>query len=75
LLGGIEMNQANKEKFYMYVLKETGGRCDPRHLNLIIEKLKEWLPNTIGYPDTDYSMNAYKLGQREYKEFIMRNLK
>jgi hypothetical protein len=69
------MMELNKNSFFFYVLKEGGGKIDPRHLNLIIEALKEWLPNTIGYPDTDYSMNAYELGQREYKEFIMRNLK
>jgi hypothetical protein len=71
----IEMNQANKNSFFFYVLKEGGGKIDPRNIEFMIEALKEWLPNTIGYPDTDYSMNAYKLGQREYKEFIMRNLK
>jgi hypothetical protein len=69
------MNQANKDTFFYYFFRETGGRYDPALLTLTIEKLKEWLPNTIGYSDTDYSMNAYKLGQREYKEFIMRNLK
>ena len=69
------MMELNKNSFFFYVLKETGGRCDPRHLNLIIEKLKEWLPHSTGFPETGYSINAYELGQREYKEFITRNLK
>jgi hypothetical protein len=49
------MNQANKDTFFYYFFRETGGRYDPALLTLTIEKLKEWLPNTIGYPDTDYS--------------------
>ena len=41
----------------------------------MIEALKEWLPDDAGFPETGYSMDAYEYGQREYKGFIMRNLK
>ena len=55
-------------------MNKTGGLHDPLHLIRVIELLKEWLPDDAGFPETGYSMDAYELGQREYKEFIMRNL-
>jgi hypothetical protein len=61
--------------FFFYVLKRGGGKIDPRNIEFMIEALKEWLPDDVGFPETGYSMDAYELGQREYKEFIMRNLK
>ena len=69
------MNQANKDTFFLYFLQKTGGLHDPALLVKMIEALKEWLPDDAGFPDTGYSMDAYELGQREYKGFIMRNLK
>jgi hypothetical protein len=37
------MTQINKDTFFYYFLQETGGLYDPRQLNLMIEKLKEWI--------------------------------
>jgi hypothetical protein len=65
----------NKNSFFFYVMKTTGGRHDPAHLKEMIELLKEWLPHSAGYPDNEYSMDAYEYGQREYKQFLMENLK
>ena len=39
------MNQANKDTFFLYFLKKTGGRHDPALLTKMIEALKEWLPD------------------------------
>lgn len=69
------MNQANKHTFYYYLLKEGGGKIDPRNIEFMIEALKEWLPDNAGFPETGYSVDAYEYGQREYKDFLVRNLK
>ena len=69
------MNQVNKQKFYYYLLKEGRGKIDPRNIEFMIEALKEWLPDGAGFPETGYSMDAYEYGQREYKDFLMENLK
>jgi hypothetical protein len=69
------MTELNKNSFFFYFMKKTGGLYDPLHLIKVIEALKEWLPDGVGFPETGYSMDAYELGQREYKEFIMENLK
>ena len=53
------MNQANKDTFFLYFLKKTGGRHDPALLVKMIEALKEWLPDGAGFPETGYSMDAY----------------
>lgn len=68
------MTELNKNSFFFYFMNKTGGLHDPLHLIRVIELLKEWLPDDAGFPETGYSMDAYELGQREYKEFIMRNL-
>ena len=65
----------NKDTFYRYVLKETGGRCDPRHLNLIVEKLKEWLPESTEDEDSWSYTPEYYIGQGDYKQFLIDNLK
>jgi hypothetical protein len=71
------MTQINKDTFFYYFLRETGGLYDPRQLNLMIEKLKEWLPENS--PDMGDNMkekyDLYSLGQKEYKDFIMNKLK
>ena len=41
----------------------------------MIDGLKEWLPDDVGFPESGYSADAYEYGQREYKDYIMRNLK
>lgn len=62
------------KKFYYYLLKKGGGKIDPRNIDFMIDTLKEWLPEYS--PDIDKDdMDAYELGQREYKDFIMENLK
>jgi hypothetical protein len=60
--------------FFFYVLKRGGGKIDPRNIEFMIEALKEWLPDDAGFPE-GYCLDSYELGQREYKGFIMRNLK
>ena len=35
----------NKKSFFVYYLKKTGGRNDPRFVIEMIELLKEWLPD------------------------------
>ena len=70
------MTELNKNSFFCYYhFKKTGGRHDPRFLMEMIEAPEEWLPNEVGYPETGYSMDAYEYGQREYKQFLMDNLK
>jgi hypothetical protein len=63
----------NKESFFFYYLKKTGGLHDPRFVIEMIKLLKEWLPDsTIDNPD--YSDEYYN-GQGDYKQFLMDNLK
>ena len=69
------MTLLNKKSFFIHYLNKTGGRNDPRFVIEMIELLKEWLPDDAGFPETGYSMDAYELGQREYKDFLMENLK
>ena len=65
------------EKFYYYLLKKCGGKIDPRNIDFMVDTLKEWLPENS--PDMGDNMKEnyplYALGQREYKDFIMENLK
>jgi hypothetical protein len=63
------------KKFYYYLLKKGDGKIDPRNIDFMIDTLKEWLPDEVGYPETGYSMDAYEYGQGEYKQFLMDNLK
>lgn len=63
------------EKFYYYLLKKGDGKIDPRNIDFMIDTLKEWLPDEVGYPETGYHMDAYEYGQREYRQFLMENLK
>lgn len=69
------MTKLNKDSFFYYFIKETRGLHDPALLTKIIEALKEWLPDDVGCPESGYSVDAYEYGQREYKDYIMRNLK
>jgi hypothetical protein len=69
------MTELNKDSFLYYFIKETRGRHDPALLTKMIEALKEWLPDEVGYPETGYDYDAYKYGQGEYKDYLMRNLK
>jgi hypothetical protein len=65
------------KKFYYYLLKKGDGKIDPRNIDFMIDTLKEWLPENS--PDMGDNMKEnyplYALGQREYKDFIMENLK
>jgi hypothetical protein len=71
------MTELNKNSFYFYLLKKGGGKIDPRNIDFMIEALEEWLPENT--PDMGDNMKEnyplYALGQREYKDFIMENLK
>ena len=65
--------ELNKNSFFFYVLKEGGGKIDPRNIEFMIEALKEWLPDYTN-DNPDYS-NEYYIGQEHYKQFLMDNLK
>lgn len=69
------MTELNKDSLFFYFLKKSGGKFDPRIIDFMIEAIKEWLPDDVGYPESGYSLDAYMLGQSEYKDFLMRNLK
>ena len=64
-----------KDSFFFYFMKKTGGLHDPALLTKTIEALKEWLPYSVGCPDSGYPPDSYELGQREYKDFLMEKLK
>lgn len=71
------MTKLNKNSFFFYFMKKTGGLHDPALLTKTIELLKEWLPENS--PDMGDNMkekyDLYSLGQKEYKDFLMENLK
>jgi hypothetical protein len=67
------MMELNKNSFFFYVLKQGGGKIDPRNIEFMIEVLKEWLPDDTN-DNPDYS-NEYYIGQEHYKQFLMDNLK
>ena len=75
------MTELNKNSFFFYVMKKTGGLHDPAHLTKMIGLLKEWLPDNIleesqEHMSTPNSMDIeYKNAQYEYKQFLMENLK
>jgi len=63
----------NKKSFFWYYLNKTGGRNDPLFVIEMIKLLKEWLPDyTIDNPDFS---DEYYIGQEQYKQFLMDNLK
>ena len=65
------------EKFYYYFPIKCGGKIDARNIDFMVDTLKEWLPENS--PDMGDNMKEnyplYALGQREYKDFIMENVK
>ena len=46
----------NKKSFFVYYLKKTGGRNDPRFVIEMIELLKEWLPDELIYDGEEYQL-------------------
>jgi HD-GYP domain-containing protein (c-di-GMP phosphodiesterase class II) len=38
------MINPNKKTLYLEILSKTGGRYDPKMLNIFLEILEEWLP-------------------------------
>lgn len=73
----MKMTELNKNSFFIYFMNKTGGLHDPAYLTRVINLLKEWLPENS--PDMGDNMKEnyplYALGQSEYKQFIMENLK
>ena len=69
------MTQINKDSFFYYFYQETGGLYDPRMFNIIIEKLKEWLPESTEDDDSWTYTPDYYNGQGDYKQFLMEKLK
>jgi hypothetical protein len=68
------MTQINKDSFFYYFYQETGGLHDPRLVTIMIEKLKEWLPEEATTSAGDYTPDYYN-GQGDYKQFLMEKLK
>jgi hypothetical protein len=69
------MTQINKDSFFYYFYQETGDLHDPRLVTIMIEKLKEWLPESTEDDDSwDYTPDYY-IGQSDYKQFLIENLK
>ena len=64
------MMELNKNSFFFYVLKEGGGKIDPRNIEFMIEALKEWLPGEH-YSDGE----DYDLGWNDAIKNIKENLK
>ena len=64
------MNQANTDSFYYYLLKEGGGKIDPRNIEFMIEALKEWLPD-----EHNMIVEERDLGWNDAIKNIKRNLK
>jgi hypothetical protein len=61
--------------FWTYVIKETGGRYDPRALRVVIETLKEWLPEPEEINEDDgIDMSEYICAQQDYQNTIIENL-
>jgi len=69
------MTELNKTSFFFHLLKKSGGKINPENIDFMIDGLKEWLPDDVGSPESGYSVDSYEYGQREYKDYIMRNLK
>lgn len=65
------------KKFYYYLLKKGSGKINPRNIDFMVDTLKEWMPGNS--PDMGDNMKEnyplYALGQSEYKQFLMENLK
>lgn len=72
-----EMTELNKNSFFVYCYNKTGGYYDPRIITKIIELLKQWLPENSSDMGDNLKENScmYALGQREYRQFIIDNLK
>jgi hypothetical protein len=68
------MMELNKNSFFFYVLKQGGGKIDPRNIDFMIEALKEWLPQEGTTIPGDYTPDFY-FGQSEYRFFLTENLK
>lgn len=61
--------------FWTYVVKKTGGRYDPRVLRVVIETLKEWLPEPEEINEDDgIDMSEYICAQQDYQNTIIENL-
>ena len=69
------MSKINKNSFFIHFLNETGGRYDPAFVTLMIEKLKEWLPESTEDEDSWTYTPDYYNGQGDYKQFLIDNLK
>jgi hypothetical protein len=69
------MSKINKNSFFIYFLNETGGRYDPAFVTLMIEKLKEWLPESTEDEDSWTYTPEYYIGQGDYKQFLIEQLK
>ena len=69
------MTQINKDSFFYYFYQETGGLHDPALLVKMIEKLKEWLPESTEDDDSWTYTPDYYNGQGDYKQFLMDKLK
>jgi hypothetical protein len=63
------MMELNKNSFFFYVLKQGGGKIDPRNIDFMIDALKEWLPDKLD------GGGEFSDAWNEYREEVLRNLK
>lgn len=73
--GKLEVTELNKNSFYFHLLKQGGGKIDPRNIDFMIDTLKEWLPESTEDDDSWVYTPDYYNGQGDYKQFLMENLK
>lgn len=64
--------ELNKNSFFFYVLKEGGGKIDPRNIEFMIEALKEWLPLEGCHELKSYD---YSAGWNDCLQHLKENLK
>jgi len=63
----------NKNSFFHYYLKKTGGLYDPKIVKEMIKLLKEWLPGEKDlylFDDDD----EYEVGWNDYRDKILDEL-
>jgi len=62
----------NKNSFFRYYLKKTGGLNDPRYVKEMMKLLKEWLPDEKMVSSSEGY--EYELGWNNYRDKILDEL-
>jgi len=64
------MTELNKDSFFFYFMKKTGGLHDPALLTKTLELLKEWLPDEVDVQKLDIFMMLIQMGKVNTKTFL-----